>query len=532
MQTPRGKEELELCYRRVCNPDDMVREFSLCQHPLVAAWKRKTRVKSKLRDLSKIIYRCDMQALFTDFSDAQKTHARASDRVARKAASLLVQDAPEAVTFDALLSRCCVEHARATLSHGAFCSLGPLRAGEPFPLIMDTHASFNSHHRGSMEPRPAALKDMQLDADIDNGAEHCKFGKLPRREPPLLDPTGSRLLFRVLHPKPVSMKTSRKPIASGGRLAQSDVAITMHAVVGNDNLEGGAERPDSLSDPLVMLQPSLVPGSSCVVMMMRGLSRCTPHALETQFHEWHGRGALQYTFQDVKTDATCGSEALHRMIAADAFPNMDKYLTIGAADEHLCVYKQWEHAGLVSMRSGGDDLATFAVAFTSGGAAQLSACYFLRRPEPAIRVRPAICLQDRTSYELIKMLDTDGWSWARLPSSAKQRSTLMYLPDGEKTWYSQSTYVAEHTRYFMCLLRSEDLFRDGVTYIPHYSAKPAQTYSQILKGRNPAPLLALEAEDIVGKSHAPGRRRIMAPSDVPEAPQYSTETQACARQKM
>ena len=52
----------------------------------------------------------------------------------------------------------------------------------------------------------------------------------------------------------------------------------------------------------------------------------------------------------------------------------------------------------------------------------------------------------------------------------------------------------------------EELFALGVAHIPHYSAKPGPVYSEILKGRNAQPLLALEGDLAGGAVRARGGR--------------------------
>ena len=71
----------------------------------------------------------------------------------------------------------------------------------------------------------------------------------------------------------------------------------------------------------------------------------------------------------------------------------------------------------IATRSGPDGKRWF---LTQLGMDNLKTCMQLGKPSPAFAVRRTLALEDMTSYELLALLDEDGWEWkARIPESQR-----------------------------------------------------------------------------------------------------------------
>ena len=102
---------------------------------------------------------------------------------------------------------------------------------------------------------------------------------------------------------------------------------------------------------------------------------------------------------------------------------------------------------------------------------------------PFYRIRPDISLEDRTAWELISLLEGDGWVWHQWTPPSRRRPHSPPLPSGfapgsPKIWYSSGVRACTH--YLVCLLRADSLFESGLQMIPH--AAPLDRYRRILHG--------------------------------------------------
>ena len=104
-------------------------------------------------------------------SSTRRAHDRETDRAARRAAPLVQRPAFD-TNFESIMRRSAVDHARATLPAGAFCTWGPLPDGMPALEISTADDSFNAHHkcRGDLALAPCGAAGLRLDDDVDTGA--------------------------------------------------------------------------------------------------------------------------------------------------------------------------------------------------------------------------------------------------------------------------------------------------------------------------------------------------------------------------
>ena len=88
---------------------------------------------------------------------------------------------------------------------------------------------------------------------------------------------------------------------------------------------------------------------------------------------------------------------------------------------------------------------------------------------PLFRLRPGLALEDRTTYELTKMLELDGFQLARwIPQSQRTKRTpfipIGFYPDSPKVYYTTPKEVSQ--KYLMCLISAEVFFRAGLDKVP------------------------------------------------------------------
>ena len=67
---------------------------------------------------------------------------------------------------------------------------------------------------------------------------------------------------------------------------------------------------------------------------------------------------------------------------------------------------------------------------TSEGVNEMSGAKALSHPQPFFRVRDGLALQDRTEYELLKILQDGGWTWQLWVPPSKRRRSDPHLPAG------------------------------------------------------------------------------------------------------
>ena len=141
----------------------------------------------------------------------------------------------------------------------------------------------------------------------------------------------------------------------------------------------------------------------------------------------------------------------------------------------------------------------------------VQAVCLLEKPRRVCRIRnAAAALTEYTIMELALALEEQGWRWEALPRNVARRKQLAHTADSQRVWYSLSHAV--NKLYMLCLLQADELFAQGVEFIPHWCKRPKEVYTQLLKGQQPhaalqnAPALqaADETEDLPGLEFGDG----------------------------
>jgi hypothetical protein len=482
-RNPQARVKLEEHYETARNPDAVVAKLGLREHPEVRTWKgSKVKTYRKWEILSRIVYRCDMLTLFGDLGGPRSVHARAWTRELNQAREAARVGAPAAgpLSFDSVIEHTAVEHLRALVPEGSVLSIGGIPAGEPVPQLLSLDESFGlrrglagpEEHHGQDRGGEAADLTGCLEPDIDAGQGDGVDGEQRGQAALATDWHTKAVFFKMLHPRPSKMRLARMPVASGGRLRVADIAVTVHAATHH------TEQPCIMNDPVLL--------NGCAVMMMSGLKECGVVTLMERLHIWEVQpGTSGYAFRSLPAgDMQDQQSALQLLVAANAFPDTGASLEVSRDSADMPDILMWAREGLVTCSEADGGHGSVRVAFSAKGVQELTLSLRCHRPRAVCTVREGpVALEDRTSFELAVTLWENGWEWRPLPRKREERLALVYTPGGDQYWYS-STPIPEH-RYLEALLLATDLFAKGVVAIPHWSMTPAQTYGEILAGRNP-----------------------------------------------
>jgi hypothetical protein len=158
---------------------------------------------------------------------------------------------------------------------------------------------------------------------------------------------------------------------------------------------------------------------------------------------------------------------------SSAFANLpatpERFSVAQATARESAVLTRFSQEGLVSQQGGSVGGPWF---FTALGISRVVRSSQMSAPKPVFEVRPLLAVADLTCYELLVMLDKDGWVWKPWvpPKARRKREENAFLPyrrGSPKVWYTAKTFSKV---YAAVLLDSEALFDQGLPEIPHGSS--------------------------------------------------------------
>ena len=111
-----------------------------------------------------------------------------------------------------------------------------------------------------------------------------------------------------------------------------------------------------------------------------------------------------------------------------------------------------ESAGLVQKLS--EDSRFSKWLLLDAGDKAIKAGYIIRQPAQALQIRDGVDLRDRTQWELIALLDREGWTHM---VKSKSKGDANYVPgnSGQKMWYSGPSQESISRWYLLALLLGE-----------------------------------------------------------------------------
>ena len=328
-------------------------------------------------------------------------------------------------TRDTVFEKQMVEHFRTTCADGNIYSLpsGNSDSAEFTPL--QAKLSFAS--------RPAAK------VDGDGLEDSCLLGD------------SGRCYFSIVRKSYSNIRTVPVPPAAGLKMGADDIGVAVHTKRG---------RIDADSN-WISMQPSALANNPVMILSRLGKS-VVEHAEDT-FLKWSVRRRLSYNLDGLGTDRDF-IDVVSKMVAACALPGAQhSFVLEGMDNQGACrqALDKLESSSLVTLLDEGQGSSQWQ--FTKLGVEKLTPIRVAHSPQPALQLRVGLPLADRTGYELMAMLEQQGWVWGL---NAKNKKPAPYvMPDGEKLFYTSGLILPR--MYAHCLLISLDLHAKGVTHIEH-----------------------------------------------------------------
>lgn len=198
-----------------------------------------------------------------------------------------------------------------------------------------------------------------------------------------------------------------------------------------------------------------------------------PDVLNTEFKLWQHRGSLTHTLRGVAeldhTDlrGNVVSHVATTLVKAGAFPAAAPSHWYHVDDAQLLLAVQaLQVLGLVQVEERSLQYcvvrcknmpAGFYAAFTADAMepGKLMSQWCLRDPQPILRIRELVPVEDRTAYELYQMLICDHWKWQHL--KPKSHRVIGYTPGDDKVFFSSGVSTVPICSYYLLALhRAED----------------------------------------------------------------------------
>mmetsp|Transcript_41899 Transcript_41899/g.135615 ORF Transcript_41899/g.135615 Transcript_41899/m.135615 type:complete len:236 (+) Transcript_41899:401-1108(+) len=229
---------------------------------------------------------------------------------------------------------------------------------------------------------------------------------------------------------------------------------------------------------LITLQPSVVAKNHVVILSRLGECAINDQG-ERKLQQWRVSKTLSYCFQSMGYDLDV-VECVSKLVVARAFPRGPPYvLRDSDGVEHFrSSLERLESCGFVGMLYEQGGCSEWQL--TEAGMNDLIPALTIDEPTPALQVRPNIALEDKTSHELLRALEANGWVWQR---RLKGHECPPHDGGSAKLFYTSG--LALCTKYAQCLLSAPRLAKLGVLAIEH--CKLPTYYSKVLRGNPPDP---------------------------------------------
>ena len=424
----------------LCSFFDVARDFRVSalrlgvfQHPQVQALLRqkKARTTDVLRAMQFAMHRCDLGTQFMDLSAERATHSKKREQKKREAQASRQPRALQAPRQHAeILKRFIIDDFRSMADASSFFSLPRLEDGDVgayqlFPMDM-------GYKRCRREP---------LDCDVAAEAPDC---------------ASSTLVFRLLHGTPSAMKYAPAPLASSPLFPPGASVIAVHEV----HCEGAGRATVGFS-------------ASGAPQLLQDLHECSLDTLRQHLLEWNV-SKCAYTLPCPDCPSSSVIELVTSLLEAKAIPD-EPYKAVPDGLAGVC--SQLNNSGFVQLVPNRAEGGLWG-RLTELAMRSVQAVCFLDKPRPVCRIRnAAAALTEYTIMELALALEEQGWRWEALPRNVARRKQLAHTADSQRVWYSLSHAV--NKLYMLCLLQADELFAQGVEFIPHWCKRPKEVYTQL-----------------------------------------------------
>ena len=437
---------------------EVVRDLGLSQHPKVKEAMpvgQRPKTSCVRRVLATVLYGLDAESQFASHAAARSHGQAAKLRISRLATALLPPKCRNKLGIDAILDFAAADFFRKKAPLGQIFAL-PASLG--VAVLGDRLASQCSQSQSARGPSQQDNARV-LEADCEEVAEQ------PAASPGLL-------CFKVLSTTAGAAKVIAPAPAAGTKLNQDAVTATLHVCSGGD-LDSGM--------PVAALEPLTGPGISPVAVL--SLNEIVKHRDLLQVFKQ--RQALVYTVGSHGA-GTPVAHLVTDMVRCGAMQGSAEVFTVtDRSSQQVQQLEELRVDGLVTCTSAESGGSSWQL--TEKALGHLQSHVELHTPRQFFHVRGDLPLAGRMPFELLTIMEKQGWQWQRLQ---KGRAPA-YVRGGQRVFYSSGLTVGPF--YLTALLSSEDLEAKGVHAIQH--GLPESDYKRLILGhRAPNPAEALEPD--------------------------------------
>eukprot|EP00435_Cladocopium_sp_Y103_P036773 s1919_g9.t1 len=319
------------------------------------------------------------------------------------------------------------------------------------------------------------------------------------------DSDGSSMLqnvvfVRLVHSRIAHLKGVDLPAAGSKKLQATDICVTIHRGALLTSAQGGEGRfcvgvdPEAargISHEVSVL--SLLSGAFVQGHQSQGLD-----VLKESMRQWSHDSEILFGLKDADISAEASS-LLKSFVLKNAFPQcphehcMRVEEPIGEAEANTALL-ELRHAGAIEKRQATSDASLWSL--TTQGALHLKHMYAAKRPQkvfkPAAELAalPLEDLEERSSWELLQILQHRGWNLQRgqkekakkklmSPVTARSVHKVFYM-------YTLQCQSKDNVAYLRALCASEHLFDQGCLAELHHG-QLEKYYLNILEGHDDDP---------------------------------------------
>ena len=412
-------------------------------HPFFRTVSKMSQQRIRER-LGRALYRCDVDGIFLDTSKTKKLDAgrkAAMRQRHKKLAGIAVRK-----DYHGLKAGLMGKHFRATAKADMFYTMKRSQiCAEPLGDACATPA---------VKRRKTQAESTTISADAE-----------------LLDQ--ETVAFKVVPIDIGKKKRVQVPVGAGGSIGDR-IPITVHPflvpedrTVGTATVSSEAATTAVSPDPVLLFDPKDT-----------SMDELSEHMLGYVHNTMHWR------FRDEEPAIAAVSHLATGMMRACAYQD-----ATGSFSAQGYIASEADRPSMLQLSAAGFAVASNDISedptwyLTPAGRQQIVSAFWCEHPVRVFAVREHLPLEDRTHYELVCSLESQGWTWRPWPPPAVRRKMrspppIAYEPGAARVWFSTPAEI--HASYLVALNRVDELFGAGLPCLPH--GRQEKEYKDILQG--------------------------------------------------